>query len=105
MKEVNMQESMNILDERVATNVLTEEMQSLYLFSFLLTADHDVAERCYVSVLGECAEGISAFMDWARSWARRTILENAIRMIMPAPEQTDGSSSINIKSAISEKNN
>jgi hypothetical protein len=44
-------------------------------------------------------------MDWARSWARRTILEHAIRMIMPAPEQTDSSSSINLKSAISGKNN
>ena len=71
MKEVNMLELMHIFDERAATNVLTEEMQSLYLFSFLLTADNDVAEQCYVCGLGECVEGISVFMDWARSWARQ----------------------------------
>ena len=27
---------------------VTEEMQSLYLLSFLLTADHDKAEQCLV---------------------------------------------------------
>ena len=42
-------------------------------------------------------EGISVFMDWARLWARRTILKHAIRMIMPAPEHTDNLSLISLK--------
>ena len=71
MKEVKMLESMYIFDERATTNALTEEMHSLYLFSFLLTADNDVAEQCYVCGLGECVEGISVFMEWARSSARQ----------------------------------
>ena len=87
-----MLEPTDIFDERATTNILIEEMHSLYLFSFLLTADNDKADQCFVCGLGECVEGISAFMDWARSWARRTILKHAIRMIRPAPEHTDNSS-------------
>jgi hypothetical protein len=106
MKEVNMLEPMHIFDERATTNILTEEMHSLYLFSFLLTADTDIAEQCYIFGLGECVEGISVFMDWARSWARRTILKHAIRMIMPAPEHMDRLSLISLKgAATSGKNN
>ena len=94
-----MLEPMHIFDEGAATSVLTEEMHSLYLFSFLLTADNDIAGECYVYGLGECVEGISVFMDWVRSWARRTILKHAIRMIMPAPEQADNLSLISFKGA------
>ena len=101
-----MLETMHIFDERTTTNILAEEMNSLYLFSFLLTADNKIAQHCYVSGLGECAEGISVFMDWARSWARRTILKHAIRMIMPAPEHTDNLLFISFKGTpTSEKNN
>ena len=106
MKEVKMLETMHIFDERATTNILAEEMNSLYLFSFLLTADNEIAQHCYVSGLGECVEGISVFMDWARSWARRTILKHAIRMIMPAPEHMDNLSPISLKgAATSGKNN
>jgi hypothetical protein len=69
--------------------VFTEEMHSLYLLSFLLTADKDKAEQCFIGGLGECLEGISAFMEWARLWARRAIIKQAIRMIGPAPDNTD----------------
>ncbi len=101
-----MLEPMHIFDERATTNILTQEMNSLYLFSFLLTADNDIAEKCYVCGLGECVEGISVFMDWGRSWARQTILKHAIRMIMPAPEHMDNLSSISLKgAATSGKNN
>jgi hypothetical protein len=97
---------MHVFDERATTNILTEEMHSLYLFSFLLTADTDIAEQCYICGLGECVEGISVFMDWARSWARRTILKHAIRMIMPAPEHMDKLSSTSLTGvATSGKNN
>jgi hypothetical protein len=70
-------------------STFNEEMHSLYLLSFLLTADHDKAEQCLVSAMGECVEGFGAPMDWARSWTRGAVLKHAIRMIKPAPEQTD----------------
>jgi hypothetical protein len=66
-----------------------EEMQSMYLLSFLLTADHDKAEQCLVSTIGEAPEGIGVFVDWTRLWARRAVIEQAIDLIVPAPEHAD----------------
>jgi hypothetical protein len=90
-----MLEPMHIFDERATTyatcvdcwNILADEMHSLYLLSFLLTADPDKAEQCFVSGMGECEEEIGVFMAWVQAWARRTILKRAIRIIMPAPER------------------
>ena len=73
-----MLQPMDFVDEKATpyptvTDLFTtfnEEMHSLYLLSFLLTADHDKAEQCLVSAMGECVEGIGVFMDWARSWSR-----------------------------------
>jgi hypothetical protein len=66
-----------------------EEMHSLYLLSFLLTADHDKAEQCLVSAMGECVDGIGFLMDGARPWTRAAVLKHAIQMIKPTPEPTD----------------
>jgi hypothetical protein len=74
-----------------------EEMQSLYLLSFLLTADHDKAEQCLVSAIGECGEGIVVFVDWARLWTRRAVLKHAIQLIMPALKHADDGSHISLK--------
>jgi hypothetical protein len=63
-----------------------EEMHSLYLLSFLLTADHDKAEQCLISAMGECVDGIGFLMDQACPWARAAVLKQAIQMIKPAPE-------------------
>lgn len=86
--------------------IFTEEMHSLYLLSFLLTADKDKAEQCFIGALGECLEGIGAFMEWARLWARRAIIRQAIRMIRPAPENTNHWMLVNvIKTAVASPNN
>jgi DNA-directed RNA polymerase specialized sigma24 family protein len=81
-------------------------MHSLYLLSFLLTADHDKAEQCLVSAMGECMDGVGVFMDWARSWTRGAVLKQAIQMIKPVPEHTDYVSFISLKrSATPAENN
>ena len=100
-----MQESTHIFDDRATTyatgtdccKVLTDEMRSLYLLSFLLTADHDKAEQCFVSGMGEYEEEIGVFMAWARVQARRTILQHAIWTIMPAPESANDFSFTSLK--------
>jgi hypothetical protein len=79
--------------------VFTEEMHSLYLLSFLLTGDKDKAEQCFIGGLGECLEGMGAFMEWARLWARRAIIRQAIRMIKPAPAGADHSPLVRVKTA------
>jgi hypothetical protein len=63
--------------------VFAENMDSMHLLSFLLTADQTKAEECFVSGLEDCVEGTYVFRDWAQSWARRTIIQNAIRMLAP----------------------
>jgi hypothetical protein len=95
---------MPFVDERAtsyptATDFLrafNEEMHSLYLLAFLLTADHDKAEQCLVSAMGECIEGMGVFMDWARSWTRGAVLKHAIHMIMPTPQYADSLSMMNL---------
>jgi hypothetical protein len=89
-----------IVDEKATTfasgtdvwNILTDEMNSLYLFSFLLTADLDKAKQCFFSGMSECEEEIGVFMSWAQTRARHTILKHAIWMIMPSPDRADDSS-------------
>jgi hypothetical protein len=92
-----MPERLHFVDERATSyatvtdffRTFTEEMHSLYLLSFLLTADTDKAEQCFVSAIGECVERIGVFMEWAGSWARRAVLKYAIHMIMPVPEHPE----------------
>ena len=63
-------------------------MNQLYLLSFLLTADRTTAEKCFVEGLDSSQKESAVFKEWAQSWARRTIIGNAIRMIHPRPEHS-----------------
>jgi hypothetical protein len=63
--------------------VFYEETDSLYRLSFLLTADSEKAQQCFVSGLENSVNGYPVFKDWARSWARRAIIQNGVRMINP----------------------
>src|SRR6266436_7388560 len=65
--------------------IFYEETNSLYRLSFLLTADYDKAELCFVSGLEDSLKGNRVFKEWARSWARRAIIQNAVRVINPRP--------------------
>src|SRR5713101_7949003 len=65
--------------------IFHEDMNGLYLLSFLLTADREKAEQCFVSGLEDAVDGSPVFKEWARSWARRQIIQNAVRVINPRP--------------------
>lgn len=65
--------------------IFHEEKENLYRLSFLLTADHEKAQRCFVSGLEDSVNGNPVFKEWARSWARRTIIQSAVRVINPRP--------------------
>ena len=75
--------------------VFYEETDSLYRLSFLLTADSEKAQQCFVSGLENSVNGYPVFKDWARSWARRAIIQNAVRMINPRPTEEDAPSDSN----------
>jgi hypothetical protein len=65
--------------------VFHADMNALYQLAFLLTADHEKAEQCFVSGLDEAIKGNPVFKGWARSWARRMVSLNAVRVINPQP--------------------
>lgn len=69
-----------------ARRVPAEDRTRLYLLSFLLTADRAKAEQCSVGGLDMSAEDNAAIRDWAHSWARRIVINNAIQLIAPHPE-------------------
>ena len=71
--------------------IFREDMNGLYLLSFLLTADPEKAEQCFVSGLDDSVDGNPVFKEWARSWARRAIIQNAVRVINPRPAEQSGS--------------
>jgi hypothetical protein len=71
--------------------VFTEDAAGLYLLSFLLTASHERAEQCFVAGLEDCVKRNSVFKEWARSWAKRTIVHNAIEIMAPRPTRASES--------------
>jgi hypothetical protein len=75
--------------------IFYEEIDSLYLLSFLLTADGEKAEKCFVSGLEDSLNGNLVFKEWARSWARRAIIQTAVRVINPRPMEENSPSSSN----------
>jgi hypothetical protein len=64
--------------------MFTDDMTSLHLLALMLTADQAKAEQCFVSGLEDCVQGNTAFRNWARAWAVRTIIKNAVEIIAPA---------------------
>ena len=68
--------------------IFNEDLKELYQLSFVLTRDPAKAERCFVSGLEDCVSGNRVFGEWARSWAKRTIVQNAIRELKPRPCQS-----------------
>jgi len=63
--------------------IFDEDMLDLYQLSFLLTGDHQKGQRCFVAGIEECAKENRVFREWARVWAKRVIVENAIRELQP----------------------
>ena len=65
--------------------IFETHMDRFYQLAFLLTGDEAAAEKCFVQGL-EDSKGNRVFKEWAESWARRTIVQTAIRSIAPKPE-------------------
>jgi hypothetical protein len=65
--------------------IFSEHLAELYQLSFLLTRDPAKTERCLVGGIEDCVTGNRAFREWACSWAKRNIVQNAIRELRPRP--------------------
>lgn len=64
-----------------------DQMNCLYLVSYLVTADREIAEKCLTRALDEYVEGPSDFLHWADKEGRRAVLREAIRIIKPSAEK------------------
>ena len=69
--------------------IFNGDLKQFYQLSFLLTRDSAKAEHCLVVGLEECVKGNPVFREWARSWAKRVIVQNAIREMKPRPIHSD----------------
>jgi hypothetical protein len=75
-------------EKRYATHeeflkIFDEDMNGLYQLSLLLTGDHQKGERCFVVGIDDCAKENRVFRESARAWAKRVIVNNAIRELNP----------------------
>src|SRR4029077_901384 len=68
--------------------IFSEDTNGLYRLSLLLTRDSVKAEQCFVGGLDDCVSGNSVFREWARSWVKRAIIQNAIRELKPRPSRS-----------------
>lgn len=71
--------------------IFMDDLNGLYQLSFLLTGDQTKAEKCLVSGIEDCVTQNRVFREWARSWAKRTIIKNAIRALRPRPSHSSPS--------------
>ena len=66
------------------------EMKPLYLLAFLLTANHQDAEKCFAAAVDEALEEPVVFKEWAESWVKRSLVRNAIGIVSPASTRSGG---------------
>ncbi len=68
--------------------IFEDALDELYRLAFLLTVDDAMAERCFVHGVENAVKGNTVFKNWAHSWAKRTIIVGAIRLLRPRPRGT-----------------
>jgi hypothetical protein len=83
--QVRQKRAKSICGSRGLIKVFYEDMNALYQLSLLLTGDHEKAEKCFVAGIEDCVKENRVFREWARSWAKRIIVANAIRELKPRP--------------------
>lgn len=70
--------------------IFSSDMESLYSLALVLTRSHESAQQCFVAALNDCRFGSAVFPEWARSWSRRMVIKNAIRLLDPLLKGVDG---------------
>lgn len=65
-------------------------MNRMYLLAYLLTGDHEMAERCFVMGFDQCIDGSAVFKGWVQRWTRKAIIKNAILLIPSESEEDRG---------------
>ena len=82
--------------------IFKDDMDSLYSLALVLTGNHETAQQCFLAALDDCCTGSDVFPDWARSWSRRAVIKNAIRLLGPALAQVNGAPETTLKAVANE---
>lgn len=82
----NRQQSVTDFRSDYATRVdvcdaLADDTNSLYLLAFLLTANNEAAERCFIAAVEQAFKPDAVFKVWVPSWIRRTLITCAITIV------------------------
>ena len=94
----------NIQADRYATShdfcrVFRDNLDSLYLLSFLLTGDQKKAVHCFAVGFEDSIQAKQVFKEWAFRWAKVTIVRRAIAELRPCPEWAGSALSADIDAA------
>ncbi len=68
------------------SRIFQNEMTRLHRLALVLTGDAQQAEQCFVCGFADAAGANTVFREWAEDWARRAIIQNAIRLLAPRSE-------------------
>jgi DNA-directed RNA polymerase specialized sigma24 family protein len=72
-------------------DAFADDTDSLYLLTFLLTANHEAAERYLVATVKQAFKPSTVFKDWVRSWIRRTLITGAITIVFDGSDRGQAS--------------
>jgi len=64
--------------------LLESDMKSLYRLAFLLTTNHHDAEQCFVATIDASSKQQTVFKPRALLWLKRSVIKNAIQIVLPA---------------------
>jgi DNA-directed RNA polymerase specialized sigma24 family protein len=65
--------------------VFRKNTTQLYLLAFLLAANHQEAQECFVGAMGKAFAQKNVFKGWEESWSKRCLIEHAIDAIIFQP--------------------
>lgn len=63
--------------------IFRREMDTLYPLALVLTGNHTTAQQCFLAALDDCRYSSTVFPEYVRSWSKRAIIKNAVRLIQP----------------------
>lgn len=75
------------MDVSKFAQIFIDQVNCLYLLSFLVTADRQIAEKCLTRALDEYVESRGGFLDWAGREGRLAVLRHAIHAIKPIAKE------------------
>jgi hypothetical protein len=64
-------------------SVFAAHLNDLYQLSLLVAGSHERAEHCLIAGFEDCVRANGVFKEWARCWAKRAIIQTAIRELKP----------------------